>query len=63
MSIYKNLCWCPLGKARQKLRALIYGTVEMKRFIVISLLKQTLFLVALIDIETKLFLDRSDMQW
>ena len=36
---------------------LIYGAVEMKCFIVISLLKQTLFLVTLMDIVTKLFLD------
>jgi len=44
---------------KQKLQGLIYNAVEMKHFIVISLLKQALFLVTPIDIETKLFLDRS----
>jgi len=36
----------------QKLQVLIYNAVEMKRFIVLSLLKQTSFLVMLMDIET-----------
>jgi len=47
---------------RQKLQALIDNAIETKHFIVISLLKQTLFLVTLMDIETKLFLDRSGRQ-
>jgi len=48
---------------RQKLQALIYDAVEVKHFITICLLKQTLFLVMLIYIETKLFLDQSVRQW
>jgi len=48
---------------RQKLRTLIYGAVETNHFIVIPLLKQTLFLVTPMDIETKLILDRSGGQW
>jgi len=42
---------------KQKLLALIYDAVEMKHFIVISLMKQTFFLVTPMDIETKLFFD------
>ena len=37
---------------RQKLQALIYNVVEMKHFIVISLLKQTEFQIMPMDIET-----------
>jgi len=48
---------------KQKLQALIYNMVKMKRFIVILLLEQTLFLVMPMDIKTKLFLDRSGRQW
>ena len=37
--------------------------IRNETFIVISLLKKTFFLVRPIDIETKLFLDRSGRQW
>ena len=38
-----------------KLQVLIYDAVEIKHSIMISLLKQTLFLVTPMDIETKLY--------
>ena len=44
---------------RQKLHVLIYDAVEMNCFIVIPLIKQTLFQVTPIDIGTKLLLDQS----
>ena len=40
----------------------MYDAVEIKRFIAIFLLKQTLFLVTLMDIEIKLFLDGSELK-
>jgi len=42
---------------------LIYDAVEMKSFIVISLMEQTLPRIILMDIGTKLFLDQSGRQW
>ena len=48
---------------RQKLQLVIYDAVEIKHFILISLLKQTLFLVTPMDIETKLFFGQSDREW
>jgi len=54
---YKNLCLMSIDSTKPKQQALIYDAVEIKYFIVISLMKQNLFLVTLIDIGTKLFLD------
>ena len=44
---------------KQKLQMVIHEAAEIKHFIMISLLKQTLFLVTPMDIKTKLFLDLS----
>ena len=51
------------GVRRVNETKIIYSVVETKRFIVISFLKQTLFLFTLMDVETKLFLDQSGRQW
>ena len=48
---------------RQKLEVLIYHEVKINRFIVISLIKQALFLVTPIDIGIKLLNDQSDRLW
>ena len=44
---------------RQKLQVPIHDAVELKCFIVISLIEQTLFQVILTDIGTKLLLDHN----
>jgi len=49
---YENLCLVSVDLMCQKLQSFIYGVVEMQCFIVISLMKQTLFLVIPIDVGT-----------
>ena len=44
---------------RQKLQVLVHNAVEIKSFIVISLMEQILFKMAPTDIRTKLLLNQS----